>query len=179
MSTIHAFIATIPGGGESRTVGGTTQKTIKCTAMQHGIDLPVVTKGSARTPGYSMHGSVFLRHELDAATPKLREAAGLGTNLKEVHLIRTVSEGGSNVDAETIKLGKVRVANVAMETLPNADGTGCAELPIEVFTLDYEEIVWDWRYKPEGETASTVTGGWDTDDQVTITSIPEPEPDAS
>ena len=176
MSTILVYIPGIPGDGESRTIG-TAQRTIRCTAMQHGIDLPVVTKGSARTPGYSVHGSVTLKHELDQATPKLREAACLGTDLGEVHIIRTTLEDGSRVDAETIKLGQTRLAHVSLETLPNGEGTGCADVPFEVFTLDYEEIVWDWRYRPDGGVASTVTGGWNTERQVVITSIPVPASD--
>lgn len=172
MSTILALISGIPGDGESRTFNGVAQKAIRCSAMQHGIDLPVVTRGFTRKSGYSMHGSIHLRHELDVATPKLREAALLGTKLGEVHIVRTIPEDGTTVDAETIKLGQVRLVSVHMETLPSADGEGCAELPMEVFTLDYEEIVWDWRYKPGTGTASTVTGGWDTDDMMTITSIP-------
>ena len=172
MSNYLVFISGVSGDGANRTINATAQDTIKCSAMQHGIDLPVVTRGSNRTPGYSMHGSITLRHELDMATPKLREASALGTNLGEVHIIRTEMSDGVSVDAETIKLGKVRVADVTMETLLSADASECAELPIEVFTLDYEEIVWDWRYVPAGGTASTVTGGWNTEGQITITSIP-------
>ena len=174
MSTILVFMSKIPGDGAPRTVNETEQNTIKCSAVQHGIDLPVVTKGSNRTPGYSMHGSVRLTHALDVATPKLRQAAALGEDQGEVHIIRTTLDGGSTVDAEVIKLGQVRVANVSMETLPSADGTGCAELPIEVFTLDYAEIVWNWRYAPEGGTAETIEGGWDTDDMMVISKIPPP-----
>ena len=46
-----------------------------------------------------------------------------------------------------------------------------------MFELDYEEIVWERRYvAPVAEgtaaTASTITGGWDTDNQTLITTIP-------
>ena len=177
MSKYIVCIPNIDGDGTARTVGGTEFKPIQCSSMQHGIDLPVVAKGSARTPGYSNHGSVVLRHELDKATPKLREAAGLGTKVGKVVIIRTEMANAVNVDAETISLGKVRLAGVDMETPVKGDGSEPGDLPQELIALDYEEICWSWRYDPGDEAASEVVGGWDTDDMGLLTTIPvDPNP---
>ena len=177
MSRYFVCMPGIDGDGSARTVDGTEYFPIQCSSMQHGIDLPVVAKGASRTPGYSMHGSVVFRHELDKATPKLRQEAALGTKVGKVAIIRTEMEDGVSVDAETIRLGKVRVASVDMETPVKGNGSEPGDLPYELFALDYQEIVWEWRYKPEGGTASAIDGGWDTDDQATLTAIPvDPDP---
>ena len=170
MSNYLVYIKGVPGDGASRTVGGTAQETIKCSALEHGMDLAILVKGPTRKPGFSMHGCIALTHELDKATPKLRKAAADKTLLGEVHIIRTEVENQVTVDAETIKLGQCRLADVVMETMATSDGL--ADMPTERFLLDYEEIVWDWRYAPSEGTASTVTGGWDTENHRQLTTIP-------
>ena len=182
MSTYLVCISDIPGEGTSQVIGATTYTTpIECSSMQHGIDLPVVAKTASRAAGYSMHGSIAFRHALDKATPKLRQAAAKGTVLDEVTILHMEVEGAASVVSETIRLGKTTVASVGMETPIVVDRESGdlkpAGLPYEMFELDYEEIVWERRYvAPVAEgtvaTASTITGGWDTDNQTLITTIP-------
>lgn len=170
MSNYLVYITGVPGDGALRTVGGTAQATIRCSSLGHGIDIPILVKGPTRKPGFSLHGSIYLTHALDKATPKLRQAAANKDALGEVHIFRTEVENGTTVDAETIKLGQCRLADVAMDT--GATSEGPVDMPSEAFALDYEEIVWDFRHVNNG-VAATITGGWDTDHQRTITAVPE------
>ena len=183
MSTYLVCISDIPGEATSQVIGATTYTTpIECSSMQHGIDLPVVAKTAGRAAGYSMHGAIAFRHALDKATPKLRQAAAKGTVLGEVTILHMEVEGAATVVSETIRLGKTTVASVGMETPIVVDRESGdlkpAGLPYEMFELDYEEIVWERRYvaPPAADgtasTANTITGGWDTDNQTLITTIP-------
>ena len=65
MSHFAVAITDIPG--EETLVNWLDQ--ITCRSMKHGIDMPVVAKGADRTDGASMHGSIVLEHDIDAATP--------------------------------------------------------------------------------------------------------------
>ena len=171
MSTLLTHIADAPGGGALRTfraVQGTdvVGEPIVCSKIQHGLDLPIVTSSTERTTGASLHGSIRLTHSLDKASPKLRELCATKANLGEVHIVR-IGAGGvtsGDGDVEVIRLGGTKIGSVAMETGSSADGPN--NTPVEVFTLDYSEITWDWK-----EGTSWSQKGWSVDEQKTIDGI--------
>ena len=140
---------------------------IQCSSLKHGIDMPVLVKANSadtghsdRTAGYSMHGPIRLLHEIGRASPKLREKAGLNTNLGKVVIKRVKN----NTLVETIELGNARVETVEMRTPLGANGSPMSK-PVEEFGLWYEEIVWT-------NNVASITGGYDAGSQTTISSIP-------
>ena len=173
MSNIIVEIPNVPG--ESTLEGYVDQ--IDCTAMQHGIDMPVVAKSTARTEGVSIHGSVTLYHEVDKATPLLRLKAAQSADLGTVIIRRFRTADGVTSPAEIITLGGAQVVAVYLDTPlsddPQAAGNENtpADMPIEVFTLDYAEIKWEYKYKPAGGTESTISGSYSTTNMSTSVSI--------
>ena len=177
MSTLLTYIAAAPGGGASRTfnsVQGTdvTADPIVCSKIQHGIDLPIVTSNTGRTTGASLHGSIRLTHGIDKASPKLRELCATKKDLGEVHIVR-IGAGGVATgagDVEMFRLGSAKIGSVALETGSSGDGPN--NTPVEVFTLDYTEITWDWK-----ENNSWSQKGWSVDGLKKIDSISLPAGD--
>ena len=174
MSNIIVEIPNVPG--ESTLDGYLDQ--IACTAMQHGIDMPVVAKSTARTEGVSIHGSVTLYHEIDKATPLLRLKAAQSADLGTVVIRRFRTADGVTSPAEIITLGGAQVVAVYLDT-PLSDNSSeaagnentPADMPVEVFTLDYTQIKWEYKYKPAGGTESTISGSYSTTSRSSVVSI--------
>ena len=144
---------------------------ITCRSMKHGIDLPVVAKGSDRTDGSSIHGSIVLEHEIDAATPALREACAKSLNIDDVAITRTKMVGGSVQAADITKLKNAKVVNVFLDT-PMDPSTGKAtDMPVEFFVLDYDEIKWEHKVYVNGVASDTLAGSYDTTTMSTTVSI--------
>lgn len=173
MSNIIVEIPNVPG--ESTLEGYADQ--IDCFAIQHGIDMPVVATATARTEGVSLHGSVMLYHAVDKATPLLRLKAAQSADLGTVVIRRFRTADGETSPAEIITLGNAQVVAVFLETpLGNhAAGPGAeaapADMPFEVFTLDYTQIKWEYKYKPLGGTESTISGSYSTRSRSSAVSI--------
>ena len=144
---------------------------IRCRAMQHGIDMPVVSNKADRTEGASVHGSIVLEHEVDTASPKLRNACANGTNIADVTITRIKAGSGAQV-ADVTKLKTVKIVSVSLDTPVDDEGQP-TDVPIETFALDYEEIKWEHKtYKNDGTLDSTIAGSYDTatlDTNVSIT----------
>ena len=135
---------------------------ITCRAMQHGVDMPVVSNKSDRTEGASVHASIVLEHELDSASPKLRNACANGTNIAEVTITRIKVVGATAQVADVTKLKTVKIVSVALDTPVDEEGQP-TDVPVETFALDYEEIKWEHKtYKNDGTLDGTIAGSYDT-----------------
>ena len=167
MSHIIVDITDIEG---EETLTGYENK-IKCRAMQHGIDMPVVAKGTDRTEGASVHGSIILEHEIDKASPALREACAKGTNISDVTITRIKVVGSASQAADITKLKTVKLVSVYLDTPLDPDTGEPAGLPVEVFALDYEEIKWEHKVYANGVATDTLSGSYDTTTLSTTVSI--------
>ena len=144
---------------------------IKCHSMKHGIDLPVVAKGTDRTDGASLHGSIVLEHSIDKATPALREACAKSLNISDVTITRLKAVGGSVQASDIVKLKTAKVVSIEMDTALDAtDGQPGAQ-PTEFFVLDYEEIKWEHKVYANGVATDTLAGSYDTTTMSTTVSI--------
>ena len=143
---------------------------IKCTSMQHGIDLPVVATGTDRTDGASMHGSMVLEHAVDSATPALRLACAQSTNITDVKITRLT--GANNQASNVTTLKTCKIVNIYIDT-PLDSSTGLpAGMPLEFFVIDYEEIKWDHKTYVNNVLDDTISGTYDTTTMSTVVSIP-------
>ncbi|MCY3811461.1 MAG: type VI secretion system tube protein Hcp [Gammaproteobacteria bacterium] len=135
---------------------------ITCQGMSHGIDLPVVAKGTDRTDGASLHGSVVLEREIDSATPLLREACARSLNIADVTITRIKMVGAQIQPADIVKLKTVKVVQVFLDT-PVDPATGQpSDQPVEFIVLDYEEIKWEHKVYANGVATDTLAGSYDT-----------------
>ena len=171
MSNIIVEIPNVPG--ESTLEGYADQ--IDCLAIQHGIDMPVVATSTARTEGVSLHGCVTLYHAVDKASPLLRLKAAQSADLGTVVIRRFRTADGETSPAEIITLGNAQVVAVYLETPLGNESAGSeatpADMPFEVFTLDYTQIKWEYKYKPLGGTESTISGSYSTRSRSSAVSI--------
>ena len=136
---------------------------ITCRAMQHGIDMPVVSNVADRTEGASVHGSIVLEHEVDKASPILREYCAKGTNIADVTITRVKLGGGTEgpLAADVTKLKTVKIVSVSLDTPVDEQGQP-ADVPVETFALDYEEIKWEHKVYEHGVSSDTIAGSYDT-----------------
>ena len=158
MSRIAVKIDTI--GGDI--VGTDYAGQISCTGMQLGVDLQVVSHGTQRTEGASIHGAVMLAHAIDKATPLLRAATAGSTSLGKVVITRLRQLGDNVQPAEIITLGSARLVAMYLDTPLKADGSGPEDFPVEVFVLDYDEIKWEYPIYEDGILSSTAMGSYST-----------------
>ena len=144
---------------------------ISCRAMQHGIDMPVVSNATDRTEGASVHGSVVLEHDIDKASPILREYCAKGTNIADVTITRMKLGGSEGPQvADVTKLKTVKIVSVSLDT-PVDDQGQPSDVPVEVFALDYEEIKWEHKVYEHGISSDTIAGSYDTSTLSTTVSI--------
>lgn len=142
---------------------------IRCSSMQHGVDLPVVATGTDRTDGASMHGSIVLEHGVDKASPALRLACAQSTNITDVKITRLTGANSQASDITTLKTCKI--VNVYMDTPLDASSGEPADMPSEFFVIDYEEIKWEHKTYVDGVPSDTISGEYDTTTMSTTTSI--------
>ena len=143
---------------------------IRCRAMQHGIDMPVVANTADRTEGASVHGSILLEHEVDKASPILREYCAKGTNVPTVTITRIKLVGTKAEPADVTKLATVKIVSVSLDT-PTDDQGRPTDMPIETIALDYQEIKWEHKVYNNGKVSDTIAGSYDTDQLSTTVSI--------
>lgn len=140
MSDIQVKIESIIGESDQKGYAGQ----IDCISMRHAIDMPVVATSSSRIEGSSVHGPIELTHAIDRATPLLRAEACAGTNLNTVVITRLGQVDGETQPVETITLKNAYVVRVEAETLLDPATMQPADEPLETFSLEYGEIVWNF-----------------------------------
>ena len=157
------IIVALPGiqGDTSYTIGDTSYANhIGCKGMIHAIDLPLAVANSARTEGASTHGPVGLVHNIDKASPLIREKAAAGSLLATAKIYRLRMSGVSAAIAELITLSDVYVVRVDVDTYLD-DQNQPTDNVLETFWLEYGSISWDYKYKAPGAKAATsVAQSW-------------------
>jgi len=127
---------------------------IELTGFSHGITQPVSqTKSSAggAATGHTQHGDFGILKYVDAASPKLYEAASNGKHFSKAK-IEVCRAGGSQVQFLEINLEEVMVSQIHVEsghngttstTTPGATpNDGANDLPVESVSLNYGKIEW-------------------------------------
>ena len=166
MSNIMVKIDAIEG---EATLGG-FEGQIQCSSMRHAIDLPVVA-GEIRVEGTSRHGAVELLHPIDTATPSLKLAASVGSNIGTVTITRMRMIGGQARPAEIITLGNVFVVRVDTDTHVDPATREPADEPVEIFSLEYSDIIWEHKHYVNDAEQGLVSGSWSTATQSTSVNI--------
>lgn len=145
--------------------------TVSCSSMQFGIDLPVVATGADRTDGASVHGSIVLQHNVDSASPALRDVCVRGATISDVTITRLKMVGTAMKPAEIVKLKTVKIVEVLLETPVDAATGEPGEEPVEFFALDYDEVKWEYKTYDNGVESATIAGTYDTGSMTTQVSI--------
>jgi type VI secretion system secreted protein Hcp len=120
---------------------------------------PSVTQKSAG--GRSAEAATFseftITKLMDAATPKLFEAACKGTHIKEVTIELSRAGGDSPVKYMEIKLKEVMISGV----IHNADPTGESQFPTETVNMTYGAVEYTYtKQKPDGTASGNVAAKW-------------------
>jgi len=132
---------------------------VMITNYSCGVTQPAsITQKSAggRSAEEVDHSEFTIIKLVDAATPKLYEAACKGTHIPEV-VIELWRAGGSPVKYMEYKLKEVLISGVSEVGDPN----GTAQFPTETVKMTYGSIDWTYtKQKPDGSAAGNVAAGW-------------------
>lgn len=133
---------------------------ITLLAYNHAVaQPPSVTQKSAggRSAEEVDHSEFTIVKLVDAATPKLYEAACKGTHIPEVVIELWRAGGDKPVKYMEFKLKEVLISGV----IHNGDPTGSAQFPTETIKLTYGAIEWTYtKQKPDGTAAGNVAAKW-------------------
>lgn len=119
---------------------------------------PSVTQKTAggRTAEAVEHSEFRIVKLLDAATPKLYEAACKGTHLPEV-VVELWRSGGEPVKYMEFKMKEVLISGVIQDGNPSGE----AKFPTEVIKMTYGAIEWTYtKQKPDGSAGGNVAAKW-------------------
>ena len=129
-------------------------------SFSHGITQPAsVTQKSAggRSAEEVNHSEFSIVKLLDAATPKLHEAACKGTHIPEVTIELFRAGGDKPVKYMKYLLKEVLISGV----ISNGDPGGTHQFPTETVNMTYGEINWEYtQQKPDGTAAGQVATKW-------------------
>ena len=129
-------------------------------SYDHAITQPAsVTQKSAggRSAEAVNHSEFSIVKLLDAATPKLVEAACKGTHLKEVVLELWRAGGDKPLKYMEYKLKEVMISGV----ISNGNPLGPEKFPTETVRMVYGAIEWTYtKQKPDGSAAGNVAAKW-------------------
>lgn len=120
---------------------------------------PSVTQKSAggRSAEEVDHSEFTIVKLVDAATPKLYEAACKGTHIPEVTIELWRAGGDKPVKYMEFKLKEVLISGV----IHNGDPNGPQQFPTETVKLTYGSIEWTYtKQKPDGSAAGNVAAKW-------------------
>jgi len=120
----------------------------------HAISSTPQLSAGGRRPGKVDHSEFSIVKLLDAATPKLYEAACKGTHLPEVVIELWRAGGDSPIKYMEFKLREVLISGV----IGNGDDQ---RFPTETIKLTYGAIEWTYtKQKPDGSAGSNLTTKW-------------------
>jgi type VI secretion system secreted protein Hcp len=143
--------------------GESTDKDHKDWVLITQFDYEIVQPASitqktagGRTAEAVQHSEFKIVKLLDAATPKLYEAACKGTHLPEV-VIECWRAGGDPVKYFEVKLKEVLISGVVSNGNPKGD----QQFPTETVKMTYGAIEWTYtKQKPDGSAAGQVAAKW-------------------
>ena len=132
---------------------------VMITGFDHEVTQPPsVTQKTAggRTAEAVQHSEFKISKLVDAATPKLYEAACKGTHIPEV-TIECWRAGGDPVKYYEIKFKEVLISGV----VANGNPQGTHGFPTETVKLTYGAIEWTYtKQKPDGTAGGNVAAKW-------------------
>lgn len=129
-------------------------------SYSHGVTQPAsVTQKTAggRSAEEVNHQEFRIVKLVDAATPKLYEAACKGTHIPEVTIELWRAGGDKPVKYLETKLKEVLISGV----IANGDTGGAHQFPTETVNMTYGSIEWTYtKQKPDGTAAGNVASKW-------------------
>lgn len=132
---------------------------VSVMSYDHGVSQPAsVTQKSAggRTAEAVNHSEFRITKLVDAATPKLYEAACKGTHIPEVTL-ELWRAGGDPLKYMEVKMKEVLISGVTAA----GDPTGQHGFPTEAVSMVYGAIEWTYtKQKPDGTAGGNVAAKW-------------------
>jgi type VI secretion system secreted protein Hcp len=132
---------------------------VSILSYDHGVAQPAsVTQKSAggRSAEAVNHSEFTITKLVDAATPKLYEAACKGTHIPEV-TIELWRAGGDPLKYMEVKLKEVLISGV----YANGDPAGQHGFPTETVKMVYGAIEWTYtKQKPDGTAGGNVAAKW-------------------
>ncbi len=132
---------------------------VSILSYNHGVTQPAsVTQKSAggRSAEAVNHSEFQITKLVDAATPKLYEAACKGTHIPEVTL-ECWRAGGDPVKYLEVKLKEVLISGVTANGTPAGDHG----FPTENVSMVYGAIEWTYtKQKPDGTAGGNVAAKW-------------------
>lgn len=133
---------------------------VMVTKFGHAVQQPPsVTQKTAggRAAEEVQHSAFQITKLLDAATPKLYEAACKGTHIPEVTIELWRAGGDKPLKYYEVKLKEVLVSSVSEDGNPKGD----QGFPTETIGLVYGAIEWTYtKQKPDGTAAGNVAAKW-------------------
>ena len=132
---------------------------VMITQFDHEVTQPPsVTQKTAggRTAEAVQHSEFSIVKLVDAATPKLYEAACKGTHIPEV-TVECWRAGGDPIKYYEIKLKEVLISGV----VANGDPTAQHGFPTETVKMTYGAIEWTYtKQKADGTAGGNVAAKW-------------------
>ena len=132
---------------------------VMALSYSHGVTQPPsVTQKTAggRAAEEVNHSEFCITKLVDAATPKLYEAACKGTHIPEI-TVELWRAGGDPLKYMEFKLKEVLISGVTHD----GDPTGQAQFPTETIAMTYGAIQWTYtKQKPDGTASGNVAAKW-------------------
>ena len=123
----------------------------------HAIAAIMQKSAGSRATEEVDHSEFSIVKLVDAATPKLYEAACKGTHLPEVVIELWRAGGDKAVKYMEFKLKEVLISGV----ISSGDSKGAQQFPTETIKMTFGAIEWTYtKQKPDGTAAGTVTAKW-------------------
>ena len=154
--------------GDTKDAKHKADKALEISSWSHLITQPKSATSSTaggHTAERTEHGEMIFTKDIDAASPKMWQAASAGTVYKDVEIYFYRALGGSNTTADgsqkRVNYLKVQLKNVVVSSAnPSVAGEG---LPTETFGLRYSAVKWTYNESPlDGSTATNtnIAGMW-------------------
>ena len=154
--------------GDTKDAKHKADKALEISSWSHLITQPKSATSSTaggHTAERTEHGEMIFTKDIDAASPKMWQAASAGTVYKDVEIYFYRALGGSNTTAvgsqKRVNYLKVQLKNVVVSSAnPSVAGEG---LPTETFGLRYSAVKWTYNESPlDGSTATNtnIAGMW-------------------
>lgn len=154
--------------GDTKDAKHKADKALEISSWSHLITQPksaTASTAGGHTAERTEHGEMIFTKDIDAASPKMWQAASAGTVYKDVEIYFYRALGGSNTTAvgsqKRVNYLKVQLKNVVVSSAnPSVAGEG---LPTETFGLRYSAVKWTYNESPlDGSTATNtnIAGMW-------------------
>ena len=130
---------------------------VQVLQYDHSIAAILQNSAGSNVRGQVEHSEFSIVKLVDAATPKLYEAACKGTHLPEVVIELWRAGGDKPVKYMEFKLKEVLISGV----ISSGDSKDAQQFPTETIKMTFGAIEWTYtKQKPDGSAAGTVRTKW-------------------